>query len=97
MVDHPLYAMWQERRAVELAEETKRRRRAAERQEAQGEWREVWDAYQRHSIEGRASAPRRPWWHCFRSLALERGLCPGNARGTPRGRLASIIRFLTDP
>ena len=68
MADHPLYAMWKERQAAELAGEEERRRRAAARQQAQAEWRGALDSYQRHWVDGRTSAPRRPWWRCLRSL-----------------------------
>lgn len=69
MVDHPIYTMWKERFAADLAMEADRLTRAAARQEAQREWRDAWDAYQRHWSAGRASAPRRPWWQYLRLWA----------------------------
>jgi hypothetical protein len=70
MVEHPLYAMWKDRRAAELAAETERRRRAVARHEGQREWRESWETYQRHWADGRAKGRRRPWWHRFRAWLL---------------------------
>ncbi len=62
MVDHPLYVMWKQRYAVEALARAERDKLQTLRQEEQRQWREAWDAYERHWREGRRPKPVRHWW-----------------------------------
>jgi hypothetical protein len=62
MVDHPLYVMWKQRYAAEALAKAERDKLQSLRREEQRQWREAWDAYERHWREDQRPRPVRHWW-----------------------------------
>jgi hypothetical protein len=84
-VDHPLYRMWKERHADELALKLELLARAAVRKAAQREWHEAWESYRLHRTAARVCAQRWRWWRGFRAWLLTQSGAPGHRPGDDHG------------